>query len=123
MVSVIALMLCASCAASNDAKAPTTIVPPVLPTATPAPTVLALARTPTETPVATRAPTAAPTASPVPSPTVTPAPTACGETDGHMIRDHLHSQSMGRDETYRIYIPACYSRQEARRYPALYLLH
>jgi len=40
-----------------------------------------------------------------------------------MIHDHLHSQSMGTDETYRIYIPACYSRQEARRYPALYLLH
>jgi enterochelin esterase-like enzyme len=30
---------------------------------------------------------------------------------------------MRRQETYRVYVPACYDRQEFRRYPVVYLLH
>jgi enterochelin esterase-like enzyme len=40
-----------------------------------------------------------------------------------MVHSSLRSAAMGHDETYRIYVPACYDQQAFRRYPALYLLH
>ena len=49
--------------------------------------------------------------------------TACGETHGQIIHAQLRSGAFHNAQTYRVYLPACYTEQANRRYPTLYLLH
>ena len=107
----------AACALANSDRLAATAVPPAARVVAEAtrPPVPVPGPTPSASPAATPAATAAP------SPT--PGPTACGETRGRISGELLRSAALGRDETYRVYTPACYARQTFRRYPAIYLLH
>lgn len=50
-------------------------------------------------------------------------PTVCREKQGQVAASTFHSQTLGRAAVYQVYLPPCYSRDETRLYPVLYLLH
>jgi enterochelin esterase-like enzyme len=39
------------------------------------------------------------------------------------VRSRITSDYLGKQQSYRVYLPPCYDRQTDRRYPVVYLLH
>ncbi len=81
--------------------------------------------TPTRTP--TPIPTDTPTPSPTPAPTVTSAAVAaerlCDEDTGNLLAvDKFYSATADENLRYKVYVPPCYAKTQAR-YPVVYLLH
>lgn len=74
---------------------------------------------PTATPAITRTPI--PTLTPVITPSATPFP--CDEDKGQVINfDKFASKVAGENLRYRVYVPPCYQKSQAR-YPSVILLH
>jgi S-formylglutathione hydrolase FrmB len=74
---------------------------------------------PTATPAITRTPI--PTLTPVLTPSATPFP--CDEEKGQVIKfDKFQSAIAGENLRYRVYVPPCYQKSQAR-YPYVFLLH
>jgi len=121
LVYVALLLGCAACDGSRAAMPPAAATPltptrAFTPIPTPTRTLTPIpAPTATDSPVPTLAPTVVPTASPVAS--------ACGEQHGRIVRSHITSAYLGKQQSYRIYLPPCYAQQTDRRYPVVYLLH
>jgi enterochelin esterase-like enzyme len=86
------------------------IIITAVPSATPPPTI---------TPAITRTPI--PTLTPVITPSATPFP--CDEETGEIIKvDKFPSTVADENLRYRVYVPPCYQKSQAR-YPVVYLLH
>lgn len=60
-----------------------------------------------------------PSPTPAQAPPAAPAPTG----PGTVVTGRFHSDALGVDKAYRIYLPAGYDAAPARRYPAIYMLH
>ncbi len=94
---------------------------------TPTAQIIVITGEPTATPTRTRTPVPTDT----PTPTDTPAPTAtsaaaarlCDEDSGKLLAvDKFYSQTADENLRYKVYVPPCYARTQAR-YPVVYLLH
>jgi len=143
---LVMLWLAGCSSAPSHAYEPPTLV--VLLSATPTVTPVSTPTfTPTPTPTSTPVPTATPTATPTPRPTATatPLPTATPPTatlevtatltlsvpltssravslSGRVEAGSFPSQVLGRQATYRIYLPPGYDTS-GQSYPVLYVLH
>jgi len=84
----------------------------LLPIVTPAPL-------PLPTATATSAPTLTP-APPIPTPSLLP---VCLETRGTITAASMDSAVLGEPMAMQVYLPPCYTADETRSYPVLYLLH
>ena len=57
-------------------------------------------------------------------PTPTPTPLAvCAETTGSLEKGIIKTAQLDKPMTYTVYLPPCYTFDQTRRYPVLYLLH
>lgn len=59
-----------------------------------------------------------------PSPSTAPSPTAsCLSRPGQLLDGVLDTNLLAKPMTYHVYLPPCYTEEQERRYPVLYLLH
>src|SRR5205809_1084524 len=115
------VFVCAGCAAPGGALPSATSAALGRPTNPPASPTMRATRTSALPPTPTGTPTPPPSATPTAPPTATDTATSCGETHGQIIHAQLRSGAFHNAQTYRVYLPACYTQQANRRYPTLYL--
>jgi enterochelin esterase-like enzyme len=79
-------------------------------------------------------PTPTPTLTPLPLPStfshprlatpLSPTPTeSCLSMPGQLVKGVINTTLLDKPMTYIVYLPPCYTQEEERRYPVLYLLH
>src|SRR5690349_19609307 len=65
-----------------------------------------------------------PSETPHPTPLNTPSPTvSCLSLPGQLVDGVLDTTLLAKPMTYHVYLPPCYTEQQDRHYPVLYLLH